>query len=263
MSRMWNIMKAQNYQIRGDNLVILVLLAGMLLPTGMVIMDFDISELSGGFFMAQLGSNLPICLGMVLVILVSRICGWDAGDKTMNYEVMAGHSRAEVYFGRVITSIIWGLGSGIAMLVIPVLGFTMINGWGDNMNPGDAAVRCVLFLFPMLRLICEFAMLAFLLRDCYKAMLIGWSFFAVSMVGIMIYEGLADTVLTVQLVITNMREIIGFGNYKIEYIGGEDTPVYVTGIDTSLVMGTTLVSLLVAGACLAVGYAVFKKQDMN
>lgn len=260
---MWNIIKAQNYQIRGDNLVILVLLAGLLLPTGTLLMDFDISELTGSFFMAQLGSVLPICLGMVLVILVSRICGWDAGDKTMNYEVLAGHSRAEVYFGRVIMSVIWGLGNGIAMLVLPVLGITVINGWGNNMNLGAAAVRCVLFLFPMLRLICEFAMLAFLLRDCYKAMLIGWSFFAVSMVGIMVYEGLADTALTVQLVITNMREVIGFGNYKIEYIGGEDILVYMTGMDASLVLGTILVSLLAGGACLAVGYAVFKKQDMN
>lgn len=260
---MWNIIKAQNYQIRGDNLVILVLLAGLLLPTGTLLMDFDISELTGSFFLAQLGSVLPIGLGMVLVILVSRICGWDAGDKTMNYEVLAGHSRAEVYFGRVMMSVIWGLGSGIAMLVLPVLGATMINGWGDNMNLSDAAVHCVLFLFPMLRLICEFAMLAFLLRDCYKTMLIGWSFFAVSMIGIMIYEELTNKVLTVQLVITNMREVIGFGNYKLEYVAGEDIPVYVTGMDVSFVMETILVSLLVAGACLVVGYAVFKKQDMN
>lgn len=256
-------MKAQNYQTKGDNLVILVLLAGLLLPTGAILMDFDISELSGSLFMAQLGSVLPICLGMVLVILVSRICGWDAGDKTMNYEILAGHSRAEVYFGRVIMSVIWGLGSGIAMLVLPVLGITLINGWGDSMNLGEAAICCVLFLFPMFRLICEFAMLTFLLRDCYKAMLAGWVFFAVSMIGIMVYEGLTDRVLTVQLVITNMREVIGFDNFKLEYIGGEDIPVYMTGMDASLVMGTILVSLLAGGACLAVGYVMFKNQDMN
>lgn len=260
---MWNIMKAQNYQTKGDNLVILVLLAGLLLPTGAILMDFDISELSGSLFMAQLGSVLPICLGMVLVILVSRICGWDAGDKTMNYEILAGHSRAEVYFGRVIMSVIWGLGSGVAILVLPVLGITLINGWGDSMNPGEAAIRCVLFLFPMLRLICEFAMLTFLLRDCYKAMLAGWVFFAASMIGIMVYEGLTDTVLTVQLVITNMREVISFSNFKLEYIGGEDIPVYMTGMDSSLVIGTILVSLLAGGACLAVGYVMFKNQDMN
>ncbi len=260
---MWNIMKAQNYQTKGDNLVILVLLAGFLLPTGAVLIDFDVSELSGSLFMAQLGSVLPSFLGMVLVILVSRICGWDAGDKTINYEILAGHSRAEVYFGRVIMSVIWGLGSGIAMLVLPVLGITLINGWGDSMNPGNAAVHCVLFLFPMLRLICEFAMLTFLMRDCYKAMLVGWVFFAVSVIGIMVYEELMDRVLTLQLVITNMRQVIGFDNYKLEYIEGEDIPVYMTGMDAPLVIGTILVSLLVGGACLAIGYAVFKKQDMD
>lgn len=262
---MWNIMKAQNYQIRSDNLVIWVLLAGLLLPTGGLLMDldFNIRELSGSLFMAQLGSVIPIPLGLVLVILVSRICGWDAVDKTMNYEILAGHSRAEVYFGRVVMSVIWGLGSGIAMLVLPVLGITMMSGWGDNMNLADAAARCVLFLFPMLRLICEFAMLAFLLRNCYKAMLAGWVFFAVSMIGIMVYEELTDRILTVQLVITNMREVIGFSNYKLEYIGGEDIPVYVALADTSLVMNTVLVSLLAGGAFLAVGYAVFKKQDMS
>jgi len=60
-----------------------------------------------------------------------------------------------------------------------------------------------------------------------------------------------------------MRQVICVDNYKLEYIEGEDIPVYMTGMDAPLVIGTILVSLLVGGACLAVGYAVFKKQDMD
>lgn len=260
---MWNIMKAQNYQIRGDNLFIYVLLIGLLLPTGCILMDFGFNELSGSIFMAQLGGVMPMVLCMVHVILISRICGWDAVDKTMNYEIMAGHSRAEVYFGRIAVSMIWGLASGMLLILLPVFAITMINGWGDGMNVMDAMACCALALFPMFRLICEVALLTFLLQNCYAAMLLGWIFFEITFVGGMIYQEFTDKSFTVQLASYNLSWVFDFSNYKLVYIGGEDVPVYDTVINSSMAVSTVLVSLLVGGACLAIGYALFRKQDMN
>ena len=262
---MLNIMKAMNYQIRRDNVVIYALLVGIFLPFFNVIIEtgFDLDALYGGLFVAQFGTMYPIFLVMVFVILVPRIGGWDLTDKTLNYEIMAGHSRKEVYFGRVILSLVWSMLSGIVIMVLPVMMMTMINGWGENVNVLDVVIRYMLVLFPMFRFICELVLLTFLLRNCYAAMLIGWMFFGVSLIGSMLYVELTEKKLTVQLAVSNMTALFGFENYKLEYIGGEDIPVYSAGLSSSMAGSTILVSLLVGGACLAIGYVVFRKRDMS
>lgn len=262
---MWNIMKAMNYQVRRDNVVIYALLAGIILPFLNVIIEtgFDLDALCGGLFVAQFGATSPIVLAIVFVILVPRICGWDATDKTMNYEIMAGHSRKEIYFGRVIVSFVWSMLSGMVIMVLPVLVMTLINGWGENVDVFDVVIRYLLILFPMFRFVCELILLTFLLQNCYVAMLVGWLFFDAAMLGSMIYEELIEKKLTVQLAVSNLTTLFGFDNYKLEYIGGEDIPVYSAGLSTSMIGSTMLVSLLVGGACLAIGYVVFRKRDMS
>lgn len=258
-------MKALNYQTRRDNVVIYALLAGLLFPFLTVILEtgFDLDGLSGGLFMAELGSNYPVVFSIVFVILGPRICGWDATDKTMNYEIMAGHSRKEVYFGRVIVSLIWSMVSGIVIMVLPVLVMTMINGWGENVNVYDAVIRYLLILFPMFRLICELILLTFLLRNCYVSMLVGWVLFDAALIGSMVYMELTEKQLTVQLAASNLITLFGFDNYKLEYVGGEDIPVFSAGLSSSMILGTVFVSLLVGGICLAIGYVVFQKRDMS
>ena len=200
---------------------------------------------------------------IVFVILAPRICGWDATDKTMNYEIMAGHSRKEVYFGRVIVCLIWSMVSGIVIMVLPVLVMTMINGWGENVNVYDVVIRYLLILFPMFRLICELILLTFLLRNCYVSMLVGWVFFDAALIGSMVYMELTEKQLTVQLAVSNLITLFGFDNYKLEYVGGEDIPVFSAGLSSSMILGTVFVSLLVGGICLAIGYVVFQKRDMS
>lgn len=262
---MWNIMKAQNYQTRGDNLVIYAMLIGFLLPIVCILMemDGDFSQLTGGLVLAKIGQAVSIIFGMVFVILVSRICGWDATDKTMNYEIMTGHSRAEVYFGRVVVSLLWSLITAIAIVALPVMGFTLMNGWGQNMNCMDGIIRVLLALFPLFRLACEFALLTFLLQNCFKAMLIEWVLFELGVMGSMLYQEFTDKLLTVQLASSNLFWVFDFSNYRMEYIDGEEIPVFISGISTSMLISTFFVSLLVGGICLFAGYVMFKKQDMN
>ena len=138
-------MKALNYQTRRDNVVIYALLAGLLLPflNVFVEMAFDLDGLTGGLFFAQFGTTYPIVFAIVFVILVPRISGWDATDRTMNYEIMAGHSKKEVYFGRVLVSLLWAMVAGIVIMVVPLLVMTMINGWGENVNFVGSSLGCV------------------------------------------------------------------------------------------------------------------------
>lgn len=262
---MWNIIKAQNYQVRRDNLTIYILIVGLVVPLLVASMNSGtgIESLTGSIAMANLGEVVFVMLGAILLILTSRICGWDQADKTMNYEVLSGHSRSEVFFARVLVSLLWGGVIGMVIAIFPVLLCTIISGWGVNMNLSDIVLRYLLLLFPIFRLICEFILLTFLLRDCYKTMLIGWVFYDVTIIGAMIYEEVTDYTMTVQFAGLNISYLMEFSNAKIEYINGEDVSVYVTAIEPSVALATILVSLLVGAACLMIGYAVFRREDIH
>lgn len=260
---MWNIIKAQNYQTKRDNVTVYGILAGMVyLLAGLISIDGSLSDITGSLWLVYMGAEMPIVLAIITLILTARICGWDYADKTMNYEVLAGHSRGAVYWGRIITSMLWGIPVGIIMLLLPMLLFTVTKGWGVSMSLQGALLHLLLLLFPMLRLICEFALLTFLLKNCYAAMLIGWVLYASVNIIAMVAEETAEVRLTVQFAATNMAALLNFSNYTIKYIDGEDVMVFDTALDSALAVQSAAVSLLVGAVCLIIGYICFKKSDM-
>lgn len=263
---MKNIIKAQMYQIRHDRIVILFLLSGLAFMAASMLMnglESGMGELSAGLFLAMAGGSFTFIAAVVFVVLVPRISGWDLGDKTINYEIMSGHARKEVYFGRVMVSLAWSLAGGMAILFLPLLAVQVLFGWGNNMNFADAIIRCVLAVFPLFRIACGFILLTFLLKNCYMAMIIGWILFDVTMIVNMCYQEFTDRMLTFWFGFTNLTYIFDFSNYKFEYIGGEDIPVYVTTVSPSMAAGTVVISLLAGIICIAVGYVFFCRQDMD
>ncbi len=262
---MWNIMKAQNYQTRRDNLTIYILIIGMIGPILLASMNSGtgIESLTGSMTVAGLGEMLFMVIGVVTLLLTARICGWDQADKTMNYEVLSGHDRSEVYFGRVFVSLLWGMTISMVIAVFPVLVCSLISGWGINMKLSDIVLRYLLLLFPVFRLICEFALLTFLLKNCYKAILIGWVFYDIAVIGSMIYEEVTDKAMTVQFAGMNISYLMAGFNAKFEYINGEDVPIYVTAVEPAMAVETIFASLLVGGLCLLIGYLFFRKQDIH
>lgn len=261
---MWNTVRAQNYQTKNDIFIVCVLIFGTVMAFfGLLFNDTDIHQLTGSMSLLILREELLLILVVITLLLSTRISGWDMEDKTINYEVLSGHNRGEVYFGRVIASMFWCITCGMLVTLLPILTMSMINGWGVNMKLGDILIRYVLLIFPLFRLVSEFVLLTFILRSCYKAMLIGWVLFASTLIGCMVYEELTDRIITTQFAYSNLIWIMGFNNAKLEYINGEDVPVYITTVSSSMALGTILVCLLAGIACLGLGYVIFRKQDMN
>ncbi|MDE5873976.1 MAG: ABC transporter permease subunit, partial [Lachnospiraceae bacterium] len=144
---MWNIMKAQNYQIKGDNLIIYGLLFSLLLPVaGLLLDDTALDYMTGSVYAVSMFSFLPYIFMIISLIIVTRIIGWDMNDKTINYELLSGHSRAQVFFGRVIMSLVWTIIASVIVAVIPLVIFTIINGWGHSLKVSDFAIRFAVFL---------------------------------------------------------------------------------------------------------------------
>ena len=263
---MKNIIKAQIYQVRHDSIVILFLFSGLVLMAACMLMnglENRMGELSAGLLFATAGGSYTFIAAVGFVVLVPRISGWDLGDKTINYEIMAGHARKEVYFGRVMVSLGWSIAGGMTILLLPLLAAEILFGWGNNMNPGDAIIRCILALFPLFRIACGFILLTFLLKNCYMAMMIGWVLFAVTMIVNMCYQEFTGRILTFHSGFTNLTYIFDFSSFKFMFIGGEDIPVYAATVSPSMTAGTAAVSLLMGIVYIAAGYVFFCRQDMD
>lgn len=259
---MWNIMRAQHYQAKSDNIYILVLIGGLILSFLSVIDSVD--EMSGSMYFIVSGSDSVLMLSFIVtIVLVCRICGWDMNDKTLNYEVLSGHKRSEVYFGRVLVSLFYSILSCMALFIIPILVFSIINGFGDKFPLQNVIAHYVLLLFPLLRLACELVLLTFLVNNCYAAMILGWMFFSFSLIGSMILEELSNIDLTFHLVFTNILTLFQFNNYRLVEISGKKVMVFENNLDFSLVIGTIIASVMVGGICLMVGYFLFRKRDLS
>ncbi len=261
---MWNIMKAQNYQTRGDKLVIVGLLFALLLPVIVMITSGDSSTfeaLNGGLYLVMAATSFSM-VALVLVLLISaRICGWDSVDKTINYEILAGHSRAQVYFGRVLLALFWTMGASLFTMGLPVLIVSLFCGFGSNMEIGGVLLHTGLFLLVLFRISCEFMLIAFLLQNCYAAMLLDYVITMFATFAAMLLKEFLDIKTTFFTAFINMLHLFSFDNFQMKMVGGEEIQVFHLSLESSFIWGTAAASLLVGGLCIAVGYLVFSKRD--
>ena len=228
---MRNIIKALNYQTRTDNVTYYsILLAIFLTIFGML--DFD---MTGSEYVALNGESISLLPVFLILMLGVRILGWDYADKTMNYEILSGHHRREVYFARVIVSHIWCIAFCVGFMLIPVLVFTLINGWGETMDFGGMAFRFALAIFPMIRIVCQYVLLVFLVKSAYVAWAAGYLLSLFSMFIPMLFEELMQIKFTYQFANTNLMKLFTF-NQSIGYVNGEDVTICHTELEPSVII---------------------------
>lgn len=255
---MRNIIKALNYQTRTDNVTYYsILLAIFLTIFGML--DFD---MTGSEYVALNGETISLLPVFLILMLGVRILGWDYADKTMNYEILSGHHRREVYFARVIVAHIWCIAFCVGFMLIPVLVFTLINGWGVTMDFGGMALRFALAIFPMIRIVCQYVLLVFLVKSAYVAWAAGYLLSMFSMIIPMLFKELLSFEFTYQFANTNLTKLFTF-NQSIGYVNGEDVTICHTELDPSMIIGTIGVSVAVSVICIVLGYIIFRKSDVN
>ncbi len=264
---MQNIIKSQNYQLKRDNFIIYIFLFVAfflyLMITITITDGTDISEFTGSVFFLSLSVFNPIIIPCMTLMLTSRICGWDYTDKTMNYEILIGHSRKEVYWSRILLSIPWCVIGYYAFVSLFAVVFSLINGWGNSTELKQVIFQYFILLFPLLRMICEFALLTFLLKNCYLAMIIGYLLYELSFGIVMIIEEFTDVNITTLLSSANISEILECCNGKMGYINGEDVMIYDISFESSFVTETIIVSVVAGTICLIAGYFFFRKSDMK
>lgn len=260
---MWNIIKAQNYQTRNDIVVIAALIfigALSIISPYFNGLNIPFSEITGSIY--AVNSEKTFLL-FILLIVTTRVCGWDQSDKTINYEILAGHNRLAVYFGRIITSIIWVTVSCAVLLFGPLAVCTVINGWGYNADFNGVMLRYLLAFLPIIRVTCELALLTFILRRGGLSGIVGYLLIDGVVITDSILSMESNIEITWQFGVTNLMCLTGFPDFSYGYVNGEDIKVFETALDPSLIIGTAAASIIVGAACLIIGSVIFRKSNMK
>lgn len=263
---MQNIIKSLYYQTKRDNVTYYAFIA-MVLCYFMVFSEFkSLFSVTGSEYFAQAQALLTLPVSIIPVILSTRICGWDYVDKTMNYEILIGHSRKEVFFSRVWVSFVWCMSVSVIAFVLPPLVLSLINGWGTYMDMGDMIFRCVLSVFTIFRMYCECVLLTFLTKSCYIALIVSFLFVEMSSVVPLMIEEIGRIKMgnfVTALSMSNFQILMKSDNYSYQYINGEDVMFFDMSVDPSLAAATIIVSLVVGIGCILISYLYFRKSDMK
>ena len=258
---MWNIIKAQNYQTRNDIVVIVALICvGAILIISPMMNGVSLNNITGSVYAINSDKTFLVFTALVLA---SRICGWDQSDKTINYELLAGHDRSAVYFGRIIATLIWVTISNVLLMFVPLGIFTAINGWGYSAEFSWVLFRYLLALLTIFRMTLEFALLAFILRSSGLSLVLGYLLIVGAIFLDIIFSMDTDKNKSWLLGVTNLMHVTGFPDYSFGYVNGEDVIVYESALDATLIIGTIAASVIVGAVCLVIGNVIFRKRDMK
>jgi hypothetical protein len=258
---MLNIIRSILRQIRKDKLLLffgvyLLLMVVITFVGDDIEWDVSGSEFTGTISMF-LQFGLPLSIGMV----TTRACGADLRDKTANYEVLFGKKRWEVYLGRFIPSLLVALVLTAVIAAVPVLFFTVKNGWGGSL-PAKQALQIFGVLFTLtFRMVCFYTAFTFLCGNDVVALIAA----LVGAVVLLIASALMKEVgyeLTWHTALTDLTRLLDFTNTTSGFFNGKDITVYKLDLPASLLGRMVCTSFGIGSAWLLGGYAIFRKRDI-
>ena len=258
---MLNIIRSILRQIRKDKLLWFF---GVYLLF-MVVITFVGEEIdwnvSGSDFSCNVAIFLQFGLPMTVGVLTTRACGADLRDKTANYEVLFGKKRWEVYLGRFIPSLLVSLALTAVIAAVPVLFFTVKNGWGGSL-PAKQALQIFGVLFTLtFRMVCFYTAFTFLCGNDVVALIAA----LVGAVVLLIASALMKEVgyeLTWHTALTDLTRLLDFTNTTSGFFNGKDITVYKLDLPVKLLWRMVCTSFGIGSAWLLGGYAIFRKRDI-
>ena len=265
---MYNIIKSLNYNARRDTPIIIALISMIALP---VFALFISGQIDGGsigemtadaYYISQLGENFVIAM-FVTMVVACRICGADASDKTINYEFLSGHDRGSIYWARIIAGINWSVIIVMSLFYVPLLCFSLVNGWGQSLELGNSVARLFLALLPAVRLSAFLMMITMLVRSAGKGIALGYGFIMVMVILTSVLQDVLHIDLTWQTAFSNVMSLLTFTNSRNVVIDGETVTVFDSALSVEMIAGTIAASFTATFIYTYIAYAVFKKKDRD
>lgn len=188
--------------------------------------------------------------------LISQICLSDFSDKTSYYEILGGHTRFEVYFGRVIPSLILGTLGTFVLMIIPDITATILLGWGNEIPAGEIIIRRLLLIFPIFRLGCEFVCIAFIVKKLAAAIIMG-------IIIVLVGGETAATNSSPWLGVTSVVKLYEVDVWATYGLDANINFSYETSLQAETVVPVIIFSVVAAVISLVMGYQFFRADDMN
>jgi len=266
---MLNIIRSQIYIMKRDSYYLWATAFTLMFFFVFAIETFENSlkgePLSGSLIATVLTGNLTIAFFLLAVLSSSRIAGWDFTDKTLNYEVIYGHKRSSIYFGRAIVGIVSGLFRSGIVLLIAVVVPTVILGWGWTVPAGEMILRYFLVALEIIRLMSFVIMISFMAKSNVAGAFAG---FAAGLIPMMILEFINIDEEKLHFISCffsslSISEATSFENYSTDYVLGNDVIVYLDRIGTNTAVLMSVIAVVCIVVYLLAGYAAFRKTDIH
>lgn len=223
-------------------------------------------NLDGGPVSLALAENPGISyeFGIFIAALVCGIiCGEDYRDKVANYEVLSGHSRESIFFARSLLASLSAAVLSTLLAFIPMIAGLVAGGWGDKVEFSSMILRLLLLFFPYLRLATFFALVTFIVKNHYIMMAVG---FATMMITTILSEMMKDSG-NFSMSVFNMKYLLTFDSWNVynldPKVGIVEYQSFSSAMPSGLIGGTIVVSLIFAVIYLLVGYALFRRDELN
>ncbi|MBD5510192.1 MAG: hypothetical protein HDR08_02890 [Lachnospiraceae bacterium] len=259
---MWNIIKSQWYQLVRDKRVRSTFIVTILFNGAVTFANMDTfgEDMQGGLITADLGSFYGI-MGMVFMLgTIAFVMVTDFMDKTLNYEILSGHSRKEVLFGRFIVAALAGSIGAIVVMIFFPCALTVVFGWGSAPESGGVFWRYVLVYIMLLRIACELAFISVVVKNPYIVIFVGYTVGCMEFMLLLLKPVLLNMEFLFQILsVCRCSELLSFDVYRNEL--GQ-----ITGM-ASLMMQDVLITIagavIIGTAAVAAAYAYFKRDDLH
>lgn len=241
-------------------LIIYPLLFALMILLGLI--NAPESTVSGMYISdSSLFYTFPLAAVAAIVGIV--ICP-DYRDKVGNYEILSGHSRISVYLSRVLCAIIPAAFLAYILTFLPLVSGIIVAGWGEKLVFSDVLARQLLFIFPFLRLAAFSACLAFVIKNEYVMLATG---FVISIGSLSITSLFEEVSSSVFISVYNLNYLMSFDTWSIYNLSPTKGIVKyssATGaIDPKMIVATITVSSAMTLIYILIGYALFRRSEMN
>lgn len=251
---MRNIVKAQFYQLKKESLVYVMFFVVLILQmtTGFGEMS-NKQNVSGSEYIVTMGSFAVSWSLFFVAVIVGQLMGKDFMDRTANYEVMTGHLRKDVFWGRVIPAMLIGTAGALLLILAPAAVMSLIYGWGTNFTVGQYLLRVFLMIFPLMRIVSELVFFTILIKNTYITIAFGYFL-------VMLGEMFPSNVV---LGISNLNLLCEYPAWEIYSFGDYSYAMYDASLSAATVLRTLTASLAFGAAFLTVSYSYFKRDDLR
>ncbi len=254
---MKTIVQSQIYQLKNDMLLKGAFLAMMLitiLPIPVYLL-FSEEKITGGYFAVSM-SGMNAYSVIFLILTAAYIVGRDFGDRTGYHDVLYGYKRKDVLWGRFLVMLVATVFMSMVLLLELPFVATLICGWGEEITVSEFLFRCMIYIFPVIRMCCEVTFLTVVCNELYQV-------YAIEFVIYILEMFFSDIKNPFVFVSSATSEIFKFESWTVSHIDGTVDVLYENTLRGDTIAMVILFSSTMSILYLLLAHFYFKRKDMN